>query len=137
MQIFSLPGYRYFAQIKQFFIQSFPQYISIQLHCLRWSEILSFLKNYQLFWILVIIKSENYYLYLRVKAVNKMLRRQVDGLQGKKNPFCDLDQGGAVMAYYIWIDGSGQNMRFAVLYVQFGPDILYHMTSLIQVRVTK
>jgi len=34
-----------------------------------------------------------------------------DGLDGQKNPYMDLDQDGKIMAYYIWIDGSGQYMR--------------------------
>jgi len=34
-----------------------------------------------------------------------------DGLDGKKNPFLDLDQEDEMMAMYIWIDGTGKQLR--------------------------
>ena len=41
-----------------------------------------------------------------------MAPRPVDGVEGRTDPFCDLDQGGFVMAYYIWIDGFSEHTRF-------------------------
>jgi hypothetical protein len=38
-----------------------------------------------------------------------------DGQDGRRNQYVHLDQGCAVMAYYIWIDGSGENLRFVEL----------------------
>ena len=34
-----------------------------------------------------------------------------DGLNGMTNPFLNLPQGDKIQAYYIWVDGSGENIR--------------------------